>query len=84
MGTDRMISRYVYDKSFIVIFPDRRERRYGVQPDRKGGINWYIDGCKTNKGTGAGVYGYGTRWKLSFSLGKYAPVFLAELYAIEA
>jgi hypothetical protein len=31
-----------------------------------------------------GVYGYGTRIKLSFSLGKYTTVFQAEVYAIMA
>jgi hypothetical protein len=37
-----------------------------------------------NKGTGAGVYGCGTRKKLSFSLGQYTTVFQAEMYAIKA
>jgi hypothetical protein len=35
------------------------------------------DGSKINKGTGAIVYGYGTRKKPSFSLGKYTTVFQA-------
>jgi hypothetical protein len=39
---------------------------------------------QTNKGTGAGVYGYGTRQKLSLSLGKYTTVFQAEVYGIKA
>jgi hypothetical protein len=52
--------------------------------NRKGGLIWYTVGSKTNKGTGAGVYGYGTRWKLSFSLGQYTTVFQAEVYAIKA
>jgi hypothetical protein len=30
------------------------------------------------------VYGYGTRQKLSFSLGKYTTVFQAEVYATKA
>jgi hypothetical protein len=34
----------------------------------KGGLNWYIDGSKTNKGTGVGEYGCDTRWKLRFLL----------------
>jgi hypothetical protein len=41
-------------------------------------------GSKINTGTGAGVYCYGTRWKLSFSLGQYTTVFQAEVYAIKA
>jgi hypothetical protein len=45
---------------------------------------WYTDGSKTNKGTGAGVYCYGTRWKLSFCLGQYTTVFQAKVYATKA
>jgi ribonuclease HI len=56
----------------------------GFNPIQKGGLIWYTDGSKTNKGTGAGVYGYGTRLKLIFSLGKYTTVFQAEVYAIMA
>jgi ribonuclease HI len=39
---------------------------------------------KQVKATGAGVYGYSTRQKLSFSLGQYTTVFQAEVYAIKA
>ncbi|PNF38780.1 hypothetical protein B7P43_G12820 [Cryptotermes secundus] len=37
-----------------------------------------------NRSTGVGVYCYGTRRKLSFSLGQYMTVFQAEVYAIKA
>jgi hypothetical protein len=84
MGTDKMLPSYVYEKSFTVRFPDRSESREGYKPDRKGGLIWYTDGSKTNKGTGAGVYCEGTRRKRSFSLGRYTTVFQAELYAIKA
>jgi ribonuclease HI len=83
-GTDKMILRHVYSKAFMVRFPDRSEWKDGFQPDRKGGLICYTYGSKTNKGTGAGVYGYGTRMKCSFSLGKYTTVFQAEVYAIMA
>jgi hypothetical protein len=69
MGSDKMIPRHVYDKPFMNEFPDRSKWKDGLQPDRKGGLIWYTDGSKTNKGTGAGVYYYGTRRKLTFSLG---------------
>jgi hypothetical protein len=36
------------------------------------------------KGNGAGFHGYGTRKKLSFSLGEYTIVFQMEFCAIEA
>jgi hypothetical protein len=49
-----------------------------------GGLIWYKDGSKTSKGTGVGVYGYGTRGKLSFSLGQYTTVFQAEVFIFKA
>jgi hypothetical protein len=70
MGSDKMIPKHVYDKPFTIRFPDRSEWKEGFQPDRKGGLIWYTDGSKTNKGIGAGVYCDGTRWKLRFSLGQ--------------
>jgi hypothetical protein len=39
---------------------------------------------KINKGTGAGVYCYGTKQKLPFSLGQYTTVFQAGVYAFKA
>jgi hypothetical protein len=83
MGTDKLIPRHVYDKPFTVTFPERSEWKDGFQPDRKRGLLSYADGSKTNKGTGAGVFGYGTRQKLSFSLGNYNIVFPGEMYAIK-
>jgi hypothetical protein len=79
-----MLPRHVYEKSFTVRFPDRSEWREGFRPDRKGGLIWYTNGSKTNKGTEAGVYCDGTRQKRSFSLGRYTTVFQAEVYAIKA
>jgi ribonuclease HI len=84
MESDKMIPKHVYDKPFTMRFPDRREWKEGFQPDRKGGLIWYKDDSKTNKGTGAGVYCDGTRRKLSFSLGQNTTVFQEELYAIKA
>jgi hypothetical protein len=56
MGTDKIISRHVYDKPFTVRFPDRSEWKDELLPNRKGGLIWYTNGSKTNKGTGAGVW----------------------------
>jgi hypothetical protein len=85
IGSDKMISRHVHDKPFMIRFPDRSERKVEFQPNRKGGLIWYTDGSKTNKGTGAGVYCHGTRRKLSFSHGQYSiTVLQAEVYAIKA
>jgi hypothetical protein len=80
MWSHKMIPRHVYD----IRFPDRSEWNEGCEPDRKGVLIWYTDGSKTNKGTGAGVYCYGTWQKLSFGFGQYTTVFQAEVYAIKA
>jgi hypothetical protein len=56
MGPDKMIPKHVYDKPFMIRFPDSSEWKEGFQPDRKGALIWYTHGSKTNKGTGAGVY----------------------------
>jgi len=56
MGTYKMKQRYAYHKPFTVKFPDNCEWQNKFQPDIKGGLVWYMDGSKTNKGTGAGVY----------------------------
>jgi hypothetical protein len=79
-----MIPRYVYDKPFTFTFPDRGEWKDRFQSIRKGGLIWYTDGSKTNKNTGAGVYGYGIRRKVSFNFGQYITVFQAEVHAIKA
>jgi hypothetical protein len=84
MGPYKMIPRNVYDTSFTIRFHDRSDWKEKFQPDRKGGLIWYTDGTKTNKGSGAGVNCYGTGQKLSFSLGQYTTVFQVEVYAIKA
>jgi ribonuclease HI len=53
-------------------------------PSEVKGLVWYRDVSKMKGGTGAGVYGQSLRRRLSFSLGKYATVFQAEMYAILA
>jgi hypothetical protein len=85
MGSNKMMLRHVYDKHFMIRFPDRSGWKEGFQPDRRGGLIWFTDGSeKTNKGTEAGVYCYGTGRKLSFNLRYSTTVFQAEVYAIKA
>jgi hypothetical protein len=55
MGTDRM-QRYVYHKPLTDKFPDKFEWQNEFKTNIKGGLVWYTDGSKPNKGTGAGVY----------------------------
>jgi len=47
------------------------------------GFVWFTDGSKI-EGTGAEVYWQSVGRRLSFSLGRYATVFQAEIYAILA
>jgi hypothetical protein len=61
----------MYDKSFTVRF----EWKDGLPTDKKCGLMCYTDGYKASRSTGAGVYGYDTRQKLSFSLGQSMTVF---------
>jgi hypothetical protein len=56
----------------------------GHLPDQRRECIWFTDGSKTNKVTEAGVYCYGTRQRLGFSLGKYTAIFQAEVYVIKA
>jgi len=45
---------------------------------------WFTDGSKMKEGTGAGFSGQSVGRRPSFSLGRYATVFQAEIYAILA
>jgi ribonuclease HI len=55
----------------------------GAPPIIKGLI-WFSDGSRMKGGTRAGVYGQSVGRRLSFSLGRHATVFQAEIYAILA
>jgi hypothetical protein len=48
------------------------------------GLICFTDGSKMKEETRAGVYGQSVGRRLSFSLGRYATVFQAEIYAILA
>jgi RNase H. len=84
MGSDRMLPRYAYHKLFTVKFPDKCRWLNGFNPGNKGGLVWYTDGYKTNKGTGAGVYRWGWKRWHSFSLGLHTTIFVAEICTIKA
>jgi hypothetical protein len=84
MRSDRILPRYAYHKPFTVKFPDKCDWQNRFNPDNKGGLAWYTDGSKTNKGTGASVYRWGLRRWYSFSLGLHTMVFQAEIYATKA
>jgi hypothetical protein len=84
MGSDKMLPRYAYHKPFEVKFCDKFEWQNRFNPDNKGGLVWYMDGSKANKGTGAGMYRWGARRGHGFSLGLHTTVCQAEIYAIKA
>jgi ribonuclease HI len=84
MGTDRMTPRYVLHKPFKVPLSSKHKWQNRFNPDNKGGLVWYMDGSKTNEGTPAGVYKWGSRRGHSFSLGLHITVFQEEIYAIKA
>jgi hypothetical protein len=69
MGTDKMIPRFVFHKPCKVQLSNKHEWQNGFNPDNKGGLVWYMDGSKTNEGTGDGVYKWGLKKGHSFSLG---------------
>jgi len=73
-----------YRKPFTAKFPDNCKLQNEFNPDRKGGLAGNVDCPKTNKGTGAGVYRWGSRKAHSFSFGLHTMVFQAETYAIKA
>ena len=63
----------------MVKFPDKYEWQKKFNLDNKGYLVWYTDGCKTNGGTGAGVYRWGSRRGHSFRLGLHTMVFQAKI-----
>jgi hypothetical protein len=75
---------YIHHKPFTVKFPDKHEWQNGFNADNKVGLVWYTYGSKTNKGTDAGVYGWGLRRGHSFILVFHTTVLQIEIYTIEA
>jgi hypothetical protein len=84
MWSDRLLPRYVYQKPFIVKFPEKCEWQNGFNADNKWGLVWYTEGSKTERGTSAGLYKWGLGRGHSFSLGLHTTVFQAEIYVFKA
>jgi len=70
-----MLPRKAYDKPFTVMFPDKCEWQSRFNPDDNGGLVWYTEKSKTNKGTGAGVCRWGFRRGHRFNLRLHTTVF---------
>jgi ribonuclease HI len=79
-----MTPRYAFHKPFNVHLSNKHEWQNGFNPNNKRGLVWYMDGSKTNEGTGADVYKWGLRKGQSFNLGLHTMVVLVEIYAIKA
>ncbi|VEN48752.1 unnamed protein product [Callosobruchus maculatus] len=78
---DHITPKYIFNKKFETII---RDRELCEVNNLHREIVWYTDGSKTEQGTGAGIFGRGTRQ--SIPLGKYGSVFQSEatLRALEA
>jgi len=84
MGSDMMLPRKAYHKPFTVKFPDKCKWQNRFNADDSGGLVWYTDRSKTNKGTVAGVCRWGLRRGHRFNLRFHITVFQSEMYAIKA
>jgi hypothetical protein len=80
METDKMILRYVYDKTITDSLTDVS----GKVSDPKKIRGTLIYRWPQNKGTGFGVFWLWHKVKLSFNLWQYTTVLQAEVYAIKA
>jgi ribonuclease HI len=85
MGIDVMRPTFNLEPKYRVTMLTREEwtRGSGPPPEIKG-LVWYTDGSRMKEGSRAGVYGLSVKRRLSFSLGRHATVFQAEIYAILA
>jgi len=85
MGVDIMRPAHNSEPRYGVTMLTREDwtKATGAPPEVKGLI-WFTDGSRTGEGTGAGVYGQSVGRRLSFSLGRYATIFQAGIYAILA
>jgi hypothetical protein len=85
MGVEVMRPAFNLEPQYRVTMLTRETwtRETGAPPAVKG-LVCFTDGSKMGGGAGAGVYGQSVGRRLSFSLGRYATVFQAEVYAILA
>jgi ribonuclease HI len=84
MGVDVMRPAFNFEPKYRVTMLTREDWTKGTHtPPVVKGFVWFTDGSKM-KGTGAGVYVQSVGRRFSFSLGGYATVFQAEIYAIFA
>ena len=82
MGVNVMRQEFNFEPKYRVTMLTREDwtKGTGASPAVKG-LVWFTDASKMREGTAAGVYGQSVGRRLSFSLGRYAIVFQAEIYA---
>ena len=85
MGVEVMRPAFNLEPKYRITMLIREDwtKATGAPPTVKGPV-WFTDGSKMRDGIGAGVCGQSAGRMLSFSLGRYATVFQAELCAILA
>jgi len=85
MGIDVIRSVFNLEPQYRVIMLTREDwtKATGAPPAVKG-LVWFTDGSRMREEPGAGVYGQSVGRRLSFSLGRYATAFQAEISAILA
>lgn len=81
MHTDKSIPMYYFEKNFNVLIPQRTEWENGEVLDPSE-MSMFTDGSKIESGTGSGIYSSDLSLKVSTSLGQYATISQAEIYAI--
>ncbi|XP_048486450.1 uncharacterized protein LOC125490643 [Plutella xylostella] len=84
MPSDAMETEYCFSRLFSVEIPEREKWNddKALQTFRSGDIVWYTDGSKKEGLAGSGIYGERPRARKYASLGRFASVFQAEIYAI--
>ena len=85
MGVDVMRPAFNLEPQYRVIMLTREDwtKATGNPPAVKG-LVWFTDGSRMREGTRTGVYGQSVGRSLSFSIGRYATVFQAEIFAVLA
>lgn len=80
--SDHLPLRHVFGKSFSVVIPPRDDWKDGSRPLQPCESEWYTDGSKGEKGTGAGILGVQDGVGIVVPMGMFPTVFQAEVTAI--
>jgi hypothetical protein len=84
MTVDAMRPAFNFEPKYRVTMSTREDWIKGTGTPVVKGLVWFTEGSKMREGTRVGVYGQSVGRRLSFSLGRYATVFQANIYAILA